>query len=261
MRIGTYNVLGLKGYPPTEAEKDIGNPLSEATAKHFVNVFDELECGILALQEGVPFPQIQRIAHGMGKNLATFPSPVSWPGHLLTDYPIVESRTFSHAGSDANERPLSRTAGAALLNIDNQSQLWVVVLHLHPSRLELRNQEADILQQRIGALLPITDQMVVLGDFNCEVDERIHSHLKTMGFTNAMEAVGGGIQATMDTVGIRAHRIDHIYFSHSLTPHLTRAEVIRLAGFRHDGPQVPGLWVHSDHLPVVAELNFGSCCL
>jgi hypothetical protein len=29
--------------------------------------------------------------------------------------------------------------------------------------------------------------------------------------------------------------------------------VVRGAGFRDDGPQVEGLWVHSDHLPVVAE--------
>ena len=27
-------------------------------------------------------------------------------------------------------------------------------------------------------------------------------------------------------------------------------------GFRHNGPQRPGLWVHSDHLPVVAEIDW-----
>ena len=65
MRIGTYNVLGLRGYPPAEAEKEIGSPLSEAAAKHFVTVFNELDCNILALQEGVPFPRIHA-ASGSG---------------------------------------------------------------------------------------------------------------------------------------------------------------------------------------------------
>ena len=74
-----------------------------------------------------------------------------------------------------------------------------------------------------------------------------------MDFTNAMEAVVGGIQATMDTVGIRIHYIDHIYFSASLSPDLQNAKVIRDTGVRHDGPQETDLFVHSDHLPIVAE--------
>ena len=257
MRIGTYNVLGLRGYPPAEAEKDIGDRLSETAAQHFVNVFNELDCDILALQEGVPFPQIQRVAHAIGQDLATFPSPISWPGHLLTRYPIIESRMFSHTTPDASDCPLSRTAGAALLQVSDQAKLWVVVIHFHPSRRELRDREADILRERIQGLMPITDLMVVLGDFNSRVDEQIHQHLKAMGFANAMESVGGGIQATIDTFGKGTHSIDHIYVSEPLTPYLTSAQVIRRKGFRHDGPEAPGLWVHSDHLPVIADLDFG----
>ena len=68
-----------------------------------------------------------------------------------------------------------------------------------------------------------------------------------------VERAGGGVQLTMDTVGISPWRIDHIYASPALAPGLRRAAVERCAGFRHDGPQVKGLWVHSDHLPVVAE--------
>ncbi len=29
-----------------------------------------------------------------------------------------------------------------------------------------------------------------------------------------------------------------------------------LRGFCHAGPQEPGDWVHSDHLPVIAELDW-----
>ncbi len=81
MRIGTTNMLGLKGYPPEEAIKELGGPDSEKTAVHFQKVFEELSCDILALEEGVPIRQIQRIALSMGINVATFPSPMHWPGH------------------------------------------------------------------------------------------------------------------------------------------------------------------------------------
>ena len=255
MRVGTYNVLGLTGYPKEEAVKDIGDRLSETAAEHFVAVFQQLGCDILVLQEGVPFPQIQRIAHGMGMNLATIPSPIAWPGHVLTRYDILESRTFSHTTPDSSDRPLSRMAGAALVSLDGGKCLWVVGLHLHPGQQELRDQEADILRTQIQKLLVETDQMIVMGDFNCEVHERIHKHLKAMGFQNAMEEAGDGLQLTMDTVGINHHTIDHIYTSPSLVGNLQNARVVRDTGFRHDGPQMPGLWVNSDHLPVIAELD------
>ena len=255
MRIGTYNVLGLKGYPPVEAAKELGDPDSEKTAAHFQKVFEELSCDILALQEGVSLHQIQRIALSMGLNAATFPSPIHWPGHVLTRYPILESRAFSHTAPESEERPFSRTAGAALLQIDEKTRMWVFVVHLHPGIVELRDWEAELVKHRVAELSSITEHIMVLGDFNCEVHERIHGHLKKMGFANAMETVGGGIRRTMDTVGIQPHFIDHIYVSPSLISCLTKAEIVRGKGFRHDGPQREGLWVHSDHLPVLAELT------
>jgi len=255
MRIGTYNVLGLTGYPKEEAIKTIGDRLSQEAKNHFIQVFQELDCDILGLQEGVSFPQIQRISIGMGMNLATFPSPVAWPGHLITKFPILESRTFSHTTVHATDLPLSRCAGATLLAPDNHTLMWVMVIHLHPSREELRNLEAEILQSHIRKMLGDTDQFVIMGDFNCEVHEQIHTDLKKLKFNNIMEEIGGGIQWTMDTIGIKQRKIDHIYISQPLISRLVNAQVVRNEGFRHDGPQVDGLWVHSDHLPVIAELK------
>ena len=255
MRIGTYNVLGLTGYPREEAEKTIGDRLSQDATNHFIKVFQELNCDILGLQEGVTFPKIQRIAVGMGMNLATFPSPVAWPGHLITKFPILESRTFSHTTPHAADLPLSRCAGAVLLDPDNHTLMWVMVIHLHPSREELRDLEAEILQNHIKKMLDDTDQFIIMGDFNCEVHEQIHTYLKELKFSNVMEEVGGGVQWTMDTIGIKQHKIDHIYVSQPLISRLVNARVVRDEGFRNDGPQVDGLWVHSDHLPVTANLK------
>ncbi|MDP6042706.1 MAG: endonuclease/exonuclease/phosphatase family protein [Candidatus Latescibacteria bacterium] len=256
MKIGTYNVLGLKGYPPEEAIDAIGKPGEESNSAHFAQVFSQLNCDILALQEGVTVRTMQQIARQMDRYLATFPSPINWPGHILSNYPILESRTFSHADPKEKTPPFSRTCGAALLAVDDDTTLWVVDVHLHPSDIDLRIREADILQERIEKIQSVTDNIIVLGDFNSEVDERVHQNLKAMNFANAMETVGGGIQATMDTVGIRTHSIDHIYVSPPLTSHLQSAAVIRDPGFRHDGPQEKGLYVHSDHLPVVAQLKW-----
>ncbi|MSS71157.1 MAG: hypothetical protein EXS64_06690 [Candidatus Latescibacteria bacterium] len=255
MRIGTYNVLGLRGYPPEEAEKVIGDRLGEVAAGHFAGVFGGLGCDILGLQEGVPFPQIQRVARAMGVRLATFPSPCGWPGHLLTRHPILESRTFSHFAPDAGERPLSRVAGAALLDVGDDQRLWVVVIHLYPGigedRRARRAPEVVLLDERVAALVAETPHVIVLGDFNCQVEEEMHQRLKAQGFVNAMERVGGGLQPT-----IGQHAIDHIYASPALAGRLTAAEVIRGPGFLVEEPKGPGQWAYSDHLPVIAEMDW-----
>lgn len=255
MRIGTYNVLGLTGYPSTEAVKHIGPRGEEKHAAHFARVFTELECDVLALQEGVGVGTMQQIARQMGRYLATLPSPLHWPGHVLSRYAIVESRVFSHADPTEEVPPFSRTAGAALLEMQDGTNMWIVDIHLHPGDVELRIREADLLRQQIERLMATADQVVVLGDFNSETDEKVHQHLKAMAFVNAMEEVGGGLQATMDTVGIRTHYIDHIYCSAALKARLQSATVVRHPGFRHDGPQEEGVWVHSDHLPVIVDLE------
>ena len=79
--------------------------------------------------------------------------------------------------------------------------MWVFVLHLHPSDGEIRKVEADIVCQCVEQLLREEDEMVILGDFNCERDEPVHVRLASLGFLNAMEAVGGGLRPTVDTAG------------------------------------------------------------
>jgi endonuclease/exonuclease/phosphatase family metal-dependent hydrolase len=254
VKIGTYNVLGLTGYPAAEAAKVIGAPGSAGNAEHFAGVFAGLDCDILALQEGISAGAMKQIAKRMGYYLSTAPSPTAYPGHVLSRYPIRESRTLSHAGPDKEVPPFSRTLGATLVELARGELLWVVNVHLHPGEVPLREREGDILRERLEALLAITENAIVLGDCNSEIDEKMHGHLRAMGFANAMREVGGGIAATMDTVGIHTNYIDHIYCSPALAPKLQSARVVRDGGFRHDGPQEEGLWVHSDHLPVVAEL-------
>ena len=131
MRVVTYNVLGLQGYPPGEALEALGSFGGDAHIDHFAGVFAQLNADILALEEGVTAPMIKTIARQLEYHTATFASPTAYPGHVLTRYPILESQTFSHFNSAAEVVPFSRTAGAALLDVDGKT-MWVVVVHLHP---------------------------------------------------------------------------------------------------------------------------------
>ena len=70
----------------------------------------------------------------------------------------------------------------------------------------------------------ILERVAVLGDFDCDLDERVRRDLRARGFVNAMERTGGGVQLTMDTVGISPWRIDHVYASPALAPGLCGAQ-------------------------------------
>ncbi len=256
MRIGTYNVLGLTGFPEEASRPVIGPAGSAQNIAHFARVFSELDCDILALEEGVAVRAMFPIAESMKRWLATLPSPMSWPGHVLSRYAILESRVFSHANPNETTVPFSRTCGAVLVSVDAQTLLWVVVVHLHASQEPMRRQEAEILKARIVELRVVSENLIVMGDFNSETEETVHRELKAMGLINAMETAGGGVQSTTDSMGTDTRCIDHIYLSEPLAPYLQRAAIVRTPGFCQEGPQDPGDWVHSDHLPVVAELNW-----
>jgi endonuclease/exonuclease/phosphatase family metal-dependent hydrolase len=255
MRIVTWNVLGLTGYPPEAAAADIGHPGDSRSDEHFATVFAGLEADVLALQEGVSHGIAQRIAARLERYLVTIPSPMSWPGHVLSRYPVVESLAFSHAAADGSLTPFSRVCGAARLQVAPEEDLWVVCLHLHPGDVALRAREGDLLRHHLDALLASCERAVVLGDFNCDLEEGVHTHLRELGFVNAMTVAGGGVQLTMDTAGIRPWRIDHIYLSPPLVPRLRSAAVVRDPGFRTDPPRGEGVWDHSDHLPVRVDLD------
>ncbi|NLN27829.1 MAG: hypothetical protein GX161_06385 [Firmicutes bacterium] len=253
MRIGTYNILAFTGYPADQASATLGDAASPERIQHYVNVFGQLRCDILALQEGAAPPaMLHAIARELGMYLATIPSPKAWPGHVLSRYPILESRTFGHFDPHRDTPLLSRAAGAVCVEIQPSRTAWIVALHLHPSDVDLRAREASILADRIDELSRSSTDMVVLGDLNCQIGEAMHNALRDRGFVHAMEAAGG-IRATFDSTGRRKIAIDHIYLSPSLATLLRRAEVVDWPGFFVDGLE-PGMWVHSDHMPVIAEL-------
>ena len=251
MRIGTYNVLGLSGYPSERARADLVD--AARTVEHFADVFASLACDVLALQEGPDHATMRALARRLGCHLAAFPSPTAYPGYVLSRWPILESRVYAHAGPDGGQAAFSRCAGAALLQW-NDGRLWVVGIHLHPKDRAMRRLEAQRLAGHLASLdgaLPT----VVLGDFNASLPEEVHGCLAARGFVNAMVEAGGGAAPTMDTAGVSPKVIDHIYVDGRLAGRLVGARVVRAPGFRRDAAAATPAWVHSDHLPVLADLE------
>lgn len=253
MRLGTYNVQGLRGFPPETAAAVLGDPEGPAAASHFSRVFASLGCDLLAVQEGPSAVQMGRIASALRYQMARFPSPLYWPGYLLTRYRILTTRSFTRWRPLADRWPFSRMGGMAVVELPDQNRLLVVALHLHPRYERIRQEEAALVRAQLDTWLSSADHAVVLGDFNCAPHEQVHVDLLARGFVNALAAAGGGIQPTYDATGTKTFPVDHIYLSPSLAARLTRAWVVREPGFWHQGPLPPGEWLHSDHMPVIAE--------
>lgn len=259
MRVGTYNVFGLQTYPLEGEQPGPTAPVDDAAVRRFAAAFAQLDCDLLALQEGhQSLAVMQAIAAELGNvSLAVFPSPMNWPGYLLSRHRIIESRGFSHFQPDAHDEPLSRCAGAAIVDVGDPEPWAVMVIHLYP-RLEetgRREIEARLIDGHLAALLDLTPRVLVMGDFNCETDEAIHDRLKQRGLVNAVETVGPGLSATTRSLGADRRAIDHIYVSASLAGRLDAAEVVRWPGFYHPGPEATPGALHSDHLPVVAAIE------
>ena len=67
MRVGTYNVLGLSGYCPSYLHQiNFGEPGSQQNITHFASVFEQLDCDVLGIEEGVPHIHMQAIADALG---------------------------------------------------------------------------------------------------------------------------------------------------------------------------------------------------
>ena len=150
MRIGTYNVLGFRGYPPEAAAGALRHPDDPAAAAHFARVFEALRCDVLAVQEGPSARQMHRVAGLLGYDLAGFSSPLYWPGYLLTRYPVLGLRTLSRWRPLADRWPFSRMGGSAVLRLDDGSRLLAVGLHLHPRHEHIRRVEAALVLRAVG---------------------------------------------------------------------------------------------------------------
>jgi endonuclease/exonuclease/phosphatase family metal-dependent hydrolase len=239
IRIGTYNILGFQGYPEDEAKKQLGGQYDLTRIEHFMQVIKDLQTDILCLQEGATTFQLADYASRLGVNVATFPTTTSYPGGILTQFPIIETRPF-RVPRTTGVVPFSRHGGAALLDVAGVP-LWAVSLHAYPHDEAVRIQEAVILGNTIDELLEVSPYIIVCGDFNERTQGSLHQALRERGFINALEIIGP------------MQPIDHIYVSPILAGHIRAGWIVTDNGYRLSmaGTRT---WANSDHIPVLMEL-------
>jgi len=255
MRIATFNVHGFTGYPAEIARSAIGAPGDARNLEHWTDVLRALDCDVVALQEGSPASLVQAMATRLGLYWAHLQSPVRWPGHLLSKYPLGETAPLApgaHA-EQAQSSPYSRSGGVVRIELDAARWLRVYAVHLHPHDRQLREREAIVLADAIDAH-GSTGAEIVLGDFNCGPDEAIHRLLVARGFVSAVACAIGRAQPTRQDGGARELAVDHLYLSADLAPALRSAGVVACGRFALATDDPAGTWAHSDHLPVVAEV-------
>lgn len=248
MRIVTYNILLLEGWPHEKAVDVMGEPGTEQNYTFFTQLFEQFDAEIIALQEVSTVEQMKELAKRLQRYLAPFPSPTRYAGCVLSQYPVLETRTFNDVGPRGREGLFSRFGGATLLDL-GQEKLWVVNIHLNPHEIEIRNAEADLLAKHVDALLKVEENVVVVGDYNSVMGEAVHQRLQERGFANAMQEFGGGI---VPTDGLGRVAIDHVYVSPQLKGRVTKAQVLSSHGFKKPEPDS---WAYSDHLPVVVDFE------
>lgn len=251
VRICTYNMYDFHGWPRELVGSDLGTRWGEKRLQHFADVIKGLDCDVLGVQEGATHDWLKRLSHATDLDVALFYRSTVLPGAVFTKHNIVEERDFRD-GEKTGSIPYSRTGGAALVDIDGRL-LWIVNIHAHPSDQQLRNEEAKILGERIDELIRVTPDVIVLGDFNSLVGTVIHNTLRERGFLNAMEISGGGLVSTMNSTNPRA--LDHIYVSSTLIGKVRSSHVISDEDFAVADAANPDRWVHSDHLPVIADIE------
>jgi endonuclease/exonuclease/phosphatase family metal-dependent hydrolase len=233
-----------------------------ARPEAWVEILGRLESDVLALQEaGLDSGRILEIARGLEMHAALLPSPLGWPGAILSRAPRrsgSRTRMLADAGRaqrgvaprEADMEPFSRAAGAVELELGADTGLSIVSLHAHPHDSSIRLQEARLLEEQLLATGAASRAAIGMGDFNTGRGEPLHAVLDGLGFANVFGSAGSPRTHLLD----REHtRVDHIYLSAPLRPTLRSARVVREAGF---APSRPGGGAFSDHLPVVAELDW-----
>ena len=143
--------------------------------------------------------------------------------------------------------PAPRIASLARVrSVAGDERLGFANVHLDASSAERRARSVELLA---GWLAEEADRpWVVVGDFNCRIDDPVLAPLRRVGLVDALAhlpAEGTGAASHHSWTGrVDGDRIDHVF--------VPRTAQVQAAGIRHDRPhgRLP-----SDHWPVTATVT------
>lgn len=258
LRTISYNVLACMGYRDKKDDRPSRRPDVPRTQMpaRFALELALYEPDIITFQESPDAETVTEIARRMGfQHTCFFPSGQSWPGSLMTRFPITACTNCPLVSFDKRPDELfTRHWGRAVLATE-EGPLVVYSAHLFPgggsaSRREPEVTEMlEVMRRDIDSRRP----MLFQGDLNHRPDGPEYARWVEAGLVDCYAAKGKDQPHTIPSTRPAA-RIDYIWVHGPLAEKLAECRVLYEGAFRTN-PADPGSIALSDHLPVMATFG------
>jgi endonuclease/exonuclease/phosphatase family metal-dependent hydrolase len=251
LRTITYNILACKGYPETDANREL---LSRAKVRMTERLALELalyRADIVTFQESPSEAMVADIAKAMGQHYTYFSG--GFPGAIITPHRIVGAQNCPLTTGERPPDLFTRHWGRAVLEV-NGRRLNLYSAHLHPSNPDVRAREISEALAVMSRDLQGPDAMLFQGDLNHRPDGPEYPRWRDAGLVDAFHRTGDPSELTFpSTTPVQA--IDYVWANPVLAKSLRAARVLFEGGFRTN-PSDPLSFALSDHLPVFAEFGW-----
>ncbi len=254
LRVIAYNVYGFSGWPK---DRTLAQRASEKRqiARRVALELALYEPDLVTFSES-PGPSLtQEVAEQMDMYQVRFPSGGSWPGTLLSRFPISEHENVPVKGGKRPSGLFTRHWGRAAVRMPGDHNLIVHSAHLHPSDQETRIREITAMLEAMEPALTGEQSVLLMGDLNHTPSTREYRMWKEAGWVDTFSAVGKGQGKTIkaDRPG---RRIDYVLAAGPIADAIISSKPLFRGAFRTN-PDDPASFALSDHLPQMAEFAIG----
>lgn len=248
VRTITYNVLGCRGYPRTDANRNRLERAGEHMGDRLALELELHEPDIVTFQESPPAPRVAAIAERMGYRHASFED--DFPGSLLSRHEVVSVQNRPRAKQPRPGGLFTRHWGRAVLRVHGE-EIVLFSAHLHPSKARIREREVSEMLEVMKDDLDSGRSLIFQGDLNHTPDGPEYGRWREAGWVDTFARAGKGDGRTFRSTE-RRRRIDYIFAHGPIAGRLRECRVLFEGGFRTN-PEDPRSFALSDHLPVMAS--------
>lgn len=255
IRVVTFNILGLRGFPVTKGSPIVFPNPSPDLVVELASRTKEWRVDVLVIQEAPPEEVVRELAARCGMNHVFFstrsqPSadwPFGFPGALLSKWPLSGAVAWGGADLTVGDDLFQRHWGEATVLI-NDKPLRIAGLHLCADWGGVFRESTRLAE--LGLLLSTTRADLLAGDFNMRPGSAPWLDLYKKGWRDLWNETGkktGGM--TSDTREPTA-RIDYFWLAPNSAWKFRKVLVLPNVLVEIDQNPV----FLSDHLPVLVEL-------
>jgi endonuclease/exonuclease/phosphatase family metal-dependent hydrolase len=272
LRTIEYNIfngaIGYKGFNDTKPFPDESDYQLVRAAREMDQVPRRLALqlelykpDIISFCESATEETIKEMAKWLNMNYAYFPSSKykgSYPGTILTHWPIVSSKNRPFVGSEGSKDLFTRHWGKAAIRLPNEEIITVHSAHLWPFTANggkaIRLAEIEELLKSIHYDLDHNTKSVILqGDMNLTPESDEYKKLIEGELVDAFTKVEQGIEYTATSKDPHV-RIDYIFAIGTIAEKLATYRPLYEGAFRMY-PDDPKSWALSDHIPSLCDFQ------